>query len=96
MREAQLSISGATWRQHPFESGRTYVAAQSFHGCPFLGFSEPEFIAGRAYQLVHIGHSHYDECTIFVFREREGTQNINWWWSDKESESECGLKFRIS
>jgi hypothetical protein len=62
MREAQLSISGATWRKHPFEIGRTYVAAQSFHGCPFLGFSEPEFIAGRTYQLVHIGHSHYDRC----------------------------------
>lgn len=85
-----MSISGSTWRKHPFEIGRTYTAAQTFFGVPDF-----EFIAGHAYELVHIGHSHYDGCSIFVFRESGGTQRIDWWWDDKEPESLCSLRFQI-
>jgi hypothetical protein len=90
-----MAISGATWRKHPFKIGETYIASQSFLGCPFVGFPDLEFVKGHAYQLLHIGHSHYDEYTIFTFRESAGTQRIDWWWSDDEPEALCWNRFQF-
>ncbi len=86
-----MALSGTTWRKHPFEIGRRYVAAQSFHGVP-----EFEFVAGRSYELVHIGHSHYDGCTVLTFKENETSQKISWWWADDEPESTCVERFQIA
>jgi hypothetical protein len=79
-----------TWREHPFRPGKIYVATESFRGFPLS-----EFVSGQAYEFQDVGYSHYDGCTIFVFREIGGSEPTYWWWHDDEPESLCRSRFRI-
>ena len=85
-----MALDGKTWRRHPLEVGALYGALREFDG-PNYG----PFLSGFQYRLVHIGHSHYDECTVFSFEEVATSKNVAWWWHDSEPESACGANFEL-
>lgn len=89
-----MAISGHTWRHHPFKAGQPYIAKVSFPG--YAGTESAEFVEGKAYELVRIDYSHYDECTVFTFRLKENFSLCEWWWSDREPESLCQERFQAS
>ena len=74
--------SNETWRQHPLEVGRAYLATRSFSGAP-----NSEFIVGTVYVLKSVDYSHYDSQTIFTFQQVGGNTNMQWWWHDNESDT---------
>ena len=84
-----MALDGRTWRQHPLRVGALYRATRSFDG-PTFG----PFHAGAQYRLVHIAHSHYDDCTVFTFEETSTSRRVAWWWFDDEPDSACDTHFQ--
>jgi hypothetical protein len=83
-----VNSAGKAWRQHPFVLGHHYSARASFQGFP-----ESTFIEGHSYELLNVGYSRYDGCTVFTFRE-DGHTPIYWWWGDDEPDALCTDRFR--
>ena len=83
-----MSSEGKTLRQHPFVLGHRYLARASFPGVPGSTFME-----GRAYELLHVGYSRYDGCTVFTFLG-DGQDRIAWFWGDDEPDALCTIRFR--
>jgi hypothetical protein len=79
-----------TWREHPFEAGKTYVANQSF-----TGFPDSTFIAGGSYSFLSVGYSRYDSATAFTFRSESNGSLQHWFWYDNEPEQLCFERFRL-
>lgn len=82
-----MSSAGKTWRQHPFVLGQRYLARTSFQGFPGLTFME-----GYAYELLQVGYSRYDGCTVFTFRG-DDQDRIEWFWGDDEPDALCTSRF---
>jgi len=85
-----MVLDGKTWRDHPFQVGRSYEAARTFAG---VGGT---FATGKSYRLAHIGYSHYDGCSIFTFEHESSSSKLAWWWPDDVPESECAASFKVT
>jgi hypothetical protein len=85
-----MALDGKTWRRNPLEVGALYRAMRTFDGATFGPFRE-----GAQYRLVHVGHSHYDDCTVFTFEEPSTSKKLAWWWHDSEPESACAATFQL-
>ena len=83
-----MAQDGKTWRHHPFQVDQSYEATHTFSG---VG---GKFIGGESYRLVHIGHSHYDGCSIFTFVPKTSSSKLAWWWPDDDPETTCNLHFK--
>lgn len=83
-----MASANSTWRKHPFEVDQSYVALESFHDP--LG---SEFVAGRRYELRHVGYSRYDSSTVFTFQSQENDEPRQWWWHDDEPDGLCAQRF---
>lgn len=79
-----MATPDSTWRDHPFREGQLYVARKTFDASP-----AGQFVAGRLYRFVGVGHSHYDASTVFRFTTPPSDEPIHWWWHDSEPESKC-------
>lgn len=84
-----MASADSTWRKHPFEVGQSYLALESFHGP--LG---AEFVAGKRYELRHVGYSHYDSSTVFTFQTQDLDEPGQWWWHDDEPDGLCAQRFQ--
>ncbi|WP_374428977.1 hypothetical protein [Ideonella dechloratans] len=84
-----MALDGRTWRQHPLKVGAIYKALRAFDGPTFGPFQKD-----GQYKLIHIGHSHYDDCTVFTFEEAVTSKKVAWWWHDSEPESACHTNFQ--
>jgi len=85
-----MALDGKTWRPHPMRVGALYRALRRCDG-PTSG----PFRVGEQYLLAHLGHSHYDECTVFTFEETSTSKMVAWWWLDSEPESACSENFEL-
>jgi len=85
-----MPMDGKTWRDHPFQVNQSYEARLTFSG---VGGT---FIAGESYRLVHIMHSHYDDCSIFTFEPNTSSSKLAWWWHDDDPVSACELHFKVA
>jgi hypothetical protein len=83
----KMNSAGKAWRQHPLVLGHRYLARASFQGFP-----ESTFIEGHSYELLNVGYSRYDGCTVFTFRG-DGQAPIHWWWGDDEPDALCSVRF---
>jgi hypothetical protein len=83
-----MAIAHSTWREHPFERGRSYTAKGSFDAFP-----SSRFVDGRQYVFVDVGHSHYDACSVFQFKEAGSSDELSWWWPDDQGISQCLERF---
>jgi len=83
-----MALDGRTWREHPFQVNQAYEAARTFAG---VGGT---FVAGKSYRLVHVGHSHYDGCSIFTFEPEASSNKLAWWWPDDDPASACEFHFK--
>lgn len=86
-----MAIQNATWRSHPFEVRRVYIARESF-----IGHGNSRFDMGSEYMLTSISYSHYDSCTVFAFKNLATSDAIAWWWGDEEPYSFCNERFSIA
>jgi len=84
-----MVLPNSTWRAHPLQIGSEYEACETF-----LGLTGGEFVAGKRYALRHIGHSHYDESTVFRFQAL-GDEPVECWWQDSEPGNLCATRFRL-
>lgn len=85
-----MASNRSTWRAHPFQVGRTYIALQSFKS-----LQSQIFLAGRQYELAGISYSHYDGSTVLSFLDQENMLTTQWWWHDDEADALCEIRFRI-
>lgn len=85
-----MALDGRTWRSHSLKIGELYEARSDFGG------PGGAFVQGKQYRLQHIGHSHYDGCSIFTFQEMGSSSPVACWWADEETEAEVSLRFRPS
>ncbi|MEO8923532.1 MAG: hypothetical protein ABI330_12035 [Caldimonas sp.] len=83
-----MAFAHATWRAHPFEKRRNYLAKKSFDA-----FLSGRFVAGRQYVFLDVGYSHYDACSVFQFKEVGSPIELSWWWSEDDDDSECLERF---
>lgn len=79
-----MAIAHSTWREYPFETGRTYKTNGSFDAFPSTCF-----VAGSTYILLDAGYSHYDSCSVFQFQEIGSSRELSRWWPDDHGVSEC-------
>jgi hypothetical protein len=84
-----MALRDSTWRVHPFQTGSEYEPRETFRGR-----TGGEFIVGKRYTLRHVGHSHYDDSTMFRF-QAQGDEPVDWWWHDDEPDNLCAERFRL-
>ena len=84
-----MAMNGATWRSHPFVVGERYIALTDNPD-----FTEGEVASGSQYQLDHIGHSHYDGASIFIFTCLATKEKVSWWWFDHAPDAACDEYFQ--
>lgn len=85
-----MSMSGSTWRDHPFVIGNQYISQAD----------NPDFTnngkidSGCLYELVDINHSHYDGASIFAFKCLSTGELVSWWWFDQAADNLCLATFK--
>ena len=85
-----MVMSGSTWRKHPFIIGKQYIAKLSHPD-----FTQGDILARQGYELLHIGHSHYDGASVFTFMCLTSQSKVSWWWFDRAPESRCLDNFEL-
>ena len=83
-----MASSGSTWREHNFIVGESYIVTEQIAGRTKTN-AKTTFSPAAVYQLQHIGYSHYDNTSVFLFRSSESDEPILWWWHDEEPDDQC-------
>jgi hypothetical protein len=84
-----MDLNGKTWREHPFEVGKTYRARDTFQG---VGGT---FCKGASYRLARVDHRYAHRFTVFTFEQSSSGVPLAWQWSDDDAESACAFRFNV-
>ncbi|WP_025565961.1 hypothetical protein [Psychromonas sp. SP041] len=77
-----MAMNGSTWRDHPFEIGKAYIALADNPD-----FTKGYICSGHQYELINIGYSHYDGASVFTFKCLSTYELVSWWWFDNASDN---------
>lgn len=58
-----MAINDSTWRAHPFEISKAYIALTDNPD-----FTQGYIFSGHTYELNSISHNHYDGASVFTFK----------------------------
>jgi len=85
-----MAMNGSTWREHPFEIGKIYIALTANPD-----FTQGYIISDHKYELNYINHSHYDGASIFTFKCLSNNKLVSWWWFDNAPDNLCVENFKV-